>query len=173
VDYQHTEVSWEDRQGAEWFTRLWWAPIGGRLRCVGFEVRSFALPDDPEHARLADGAALTELTDTRLRGLGFGRLERETRQAQAFFARRAGLGDVELWQHAGGRGRPRLSDDFLATALDVANAARQRGRSQVTAVREWVQERWPERWPDPSPDNSTIGRWLTEARRRARKDGLK
>ena len=155
-----TEDIETDEGGHRWMVRLWWLPVAGRMRCVGLDVRSV----DPSLPYLDQPP---ELTERRLRALRLAQVEQKHRDMERYraVARREPPTVAEPWQRSGRRGRPELSDAWVAAALDVANAARDRGESQVPAVRTWAQEQRPDRWGPDGPDDSTIGRWLQRARR--------
>ena len=62
-----TEGFWSDPDGDEWYVRLLWDRIEGRVECVGLELRSVRLPgDDRGHGSPLNVPAFEEVPDSAL-----------------------------------------------------------------------------------------------------------
>ncbi len=143
---QTISTTWRDSAGTTWLVEVAFAPVAGRLECVGVAVRSFR-GDAPLRKVPVEPAGV--LSAVVLRQVPIGRLVTELREAMARHYHPDTvvlLNDDEpeppqdeehrqyaLWARSP-RGRPRLDEEHYREVAQVYQTAWQRGRAPTRAV---------------------------------------
>jgi hypothetical protein len=134
VEIEETQGLWPADADPDqtWYLKLTWAPIDGRMECVGVELRSARLPGDQEPAgSLLRGRKWRvepkPLTSALLRELPIGELIAMTRQGRIDWWQRGMPELVRLKKQLGAESRQEL-DRLRATAEAKAMVWRRPGR---------------------------------------------
>ncbi len=142
-----TAVLWPDSERGPWLIRLLWAPVVGRVECVGVEVRSYRETDEdwpPELPRWDEDPP--PLTTSLLRGVPLHTIVTDIRRQEAAGSRELGqwMSDQPEFADAAAQDGirramaawdlPRGAPEMLNETARVYSAAWRRGEAPTKAV---------------------------------------
>lgn len=162
VEVQAYTEQWNDPKWGRWLIDTKWAEVGGRMECVGVEVRSYG-----EHP-FGEQMEPRPVSVSMLRALPLGRAIEHRRQRMADFADEmvdthaasaASSGEHEQWwKQTAARWqapKPRKGEEHHAYVAAVYLAAQNRGEPPTKAVAETFRY-----------SRSAAGKWVARARQR-------
>ncbi len=127
---------WPDSDGP-WEITLWWAPVEGRMECVGIDIRSFR---QPRKQHLVGSASQLPGTDPQavstslLRSLPLGRILEAKRTDHAGLASEMFREEPSRRWHAPKRRRAKYGPEHFAEVARVYREAFTRNRTPTRAV---------------------------------------
>lgn len=171
TEHHYDHVPWPDPDAPEWIVTLHWQPVGGRMECVGFEVRSDTVRTRGT-GRL--GIAPSPVTASMARSLPLGRIITESRRKLAdqwvevsdLPNNPSAPGDKGRAERFGRGKRRDYGDEHYEAVAEVYAHAWRAGEPPTRTVQEWAARTY-HGWDGegrPPVSRSAAANWVSTCR---------